>query len=59
MTKSEKIILAILLIGALCAVIIGMATGLLGYVNSSMGSSVSALLISVCILVYSLMIWKK
>lgn len=59
MTKSEKIILAVLLIGALCAVIIGMVTGLLGYVNSSMGSSVSALLISVCILVYSLMIWKK
>ena len=59
MTKIEKTILGILIAGALIAVIISMATGLLGYVNSSMGSSISALLISVCIIVYCLMIPKK
>lgn len=59
MTKIEKTILGILIVGALIAVIISMATGLLGYVNSSMGSSISALLISVCIIVYCLTVSKK
>ncbi len=59
MTKIEKTILGILIAGALIAVIISMATGLLGYVNSSMGSSISALLISVCIIVYCLTVSKK
>ena len=59
MTRVEKIIITVLLIGALSAIIIGMITGPLGYVNSSLGSSVSALLISACLFIYCMMIWKK
>ncbi|MBE6731199.1 MAG: hypothetical protein E7564_05885 [Ruminococcaceae bacterium] len=59
MTKIEKVILGVLIGGALIALIISMATGLLGYTNSSIGSSISALLISVCIITYCLMVWKK
>ncbi len=59
MSSTERRLYKFLLVGDGAAIIISMVAGPLSHTVISIGAAASAILISLCLLLYGLYFWKK
>jgi len=55
----DKAVMTLLLIADAIAIIIGMVAGPMGHQAISMAASYSSVIVSVCLIVYFIILWKK
>ncbi len=59
MTETERRLYKLLLLADAAAIVVSMVAGPLSHTSIAIGAAVSAMLISLCLLVYGLYFWPK
>ena len=55
----DKAVMVLLLLADVVAIIVGMFAGPLGHQTVSLAASYCSVIVSVCIIVYFIILWKK